>query len=166
MKQCKVCNETKELTDFRTGRNDCKSCENKKRVERKLKQKVEDPTYYDKQRGYDKKRKKIMRENMTPEEMMYESNRSLVKNSINGYSEGSKTFKLLGIDYESFRKHIESQFEEGMTWENRELFGWHLEHIIPRCTANTLEEDIKLHHYTNLRPMWSGDNWKKGTKIL
>jgi hypothetical protein len=168
MKQCKVCNETKELTDFRTGRGECKACENRKRVERKNKQKVEDPTYYDKQRGYDNKRKKIMRENYTDIERFMENVRCMIKNSIKdgGYSKESKTCEILGIDYDGLIEHFESQFEEGMTWENHELFGWHIEHIIPKCTAKTYEEIIKVNHYTNLRPMWSDENWKKGSKIL
>jgi hypothetical protein len=167
MKQCKVCNETKELTDFRTGRNDCKACENRKRVERKNKQKVEDPTYYDKQRGYDNKRKKIMRENFTDEERFDESVRTMIRNCIKegGYSKESTTFEILGIDYDGLRKHFESQFEEGMNWDNHSFYGWHIEHIVPRSSAKTYEEKLRVNHYTNLRPMWSDENWSKGSKI-
>jgi hypothetical protein len=168
MKQCKVCNETKELTDFRTGRNECKACENRKRVERKNKQKVEDPTYYDKQRGYDNKRKKIMRENFTDEEKFVENLRSLVRKSFTekNYSKTSKTFDILGIDKEGLFEHIEKQFKDGMDWTNHGNKGWHIDHIIPLASAKNVDEVIKLNHYTNLQPLWAEENWSKGSKIL
>ena len=127
---------------------------------------MEDPTYYEKQRGYDKKRKKIMRENFTDEERFDKCVRVMIKNSLEGYEKGSRTHEILGIDYEGFRKHIESQFEEGMHFGNHNHKGWHIEHIIPKSTAKTYEEKIKVNHYTNLRPMWSGENWSKGKKVL
>jgi hypothetical protein len=48
-----------------------------------------------------------------------------------------------------------------MTWDNRGLYngqknyGWDVDHIIPKSTAKTKEEVIKLNHYTNLRPRCS-----------
>jgi hypothetical protein len=66
--------------------------------------------------------------------------------------------------FEEFFIHIESQFIDGMSWENRSL--WHIDHIIPLATAKTEEEILRLNHYTNLRPLWALDNLKKGSKIL
>jgi hypothetical protein len=168
MKNCKTCNVTKELTEFRTGRGECKACENRKRVERKNKQKVEDPTYYEKQRGYDNKRKKIMRENFTDEEKFVENLRNLVRKSFSdkNYTKDSRTFEILGIDNEGLYEHIESQFREGMDWGNHGHKGWHIDHIIPLASAKTVEEIIKLNHYTNLQPLWWNENLSKGSKIL
>jgi hypothetical protein len=168
MKKCKICNEDKELTEFRDGRNDCKKCENKKRVERKNRQKVEDETFYEKQREYDKKRKKIMRDNFGEDEKFIESVRGLIKNVFknNNYSKDSRTFEILGIDRDGFISHIESQFVDGMNWENRGLKGWHVDHIVPVSSAKSIDEMIKLNHYTNLRPLWCDENWKKGSKII
>lgn len=62
--------------------------------------------------------------------------------------------------------HLESQFEPGMTWENRRK--WHIDHIIP-CAAFDLtdtEQQRACFHYTNLRPLWASENISKGTKIL
>lgn len=81
-----------------------------------------------------------------------------------GFIKSTKTEKILGCSMDFFIKYIESKFLEGMSWENRSL--WHLDHIIPMCTANTQEEAIKLNHYTNLQPLWAEDNFAKGTKIL
>jgi len=38
-------------------------------------------------------------------------------------------YVMLGCDIETFKKNIESQFEEEMSWEN---YGdWEIDHIIP-----------------------------------
>lgn len=76
----------------------------------------------------------------------------------------SKTENILGCSFEEFFTHIESQFIDGMSWENRSL--WHIDHITPLATAKTEEEILRLNHYTNLRPLWALDNLKKGSKIL
>ena len=81
----------------------------------------------------------------------------------------SKTsIKLLGADIETVLNYIESKFEEGMTWENYGVNGWHIDHIIP-CSSfdlTNLEEQKKCFHYTNLQPLWAKDNMAKGKKII
>jgi hypothetical protein len=81
-----------------------------------------------------------------------------------GFTKRSKTASILGCSYMEFFNHIESKFQEGMTWENRSE--WHIDHIIPLASAKTEEEIIKLNHYTNLQPLWAKDNLKKGAKII
>jgi len=70
---------------------------------------------------------------------------------------------ILGCSVDQFISQIESQFLDNMSWDNREL--WHIDHIIPQSFAENLEEIIMLNHYTNLRPMWSGDNIRKSNTI-
>lgn len=84
--------------------------------------------------------------------------RNLIRMSLhrNGYSKKSKTQSILGCDFDFFIKHIESQFKDGMTWDNRGE--WHLDHIIPMASAKTEEEIIKLNHYSNFQPLWAKDN--------
>ena len=72
--------------------------------------------------------------------------------------------KLLGCSIEDCLKHIEAQWQDGMTWDNWTLSGWHLDHIKPLASANTKEEMELLCHYTNLRPLWASDNLSKGGK--
>jgi hypothetical protein len=72
--------------------------------------------------------------------------------------------KFLGCSVEDCLKHIERQWQEGMTWDNWALSGWHLDHIKPLASANTKEEMEALCHYTNLRPLWASDNLSKGGK--
>lgn len=87
-------------------------------------------------------------------------------NKKKGYKGGKSTWEVIGCDFDTFLAHIQSQFEEGMTLEN---YGhgkgkWNIDHIIPICTAETDEDIERLNHYTNLRPLWSTDNYKKSKK--
>lgn len=81
-----------------------------------------------------------------------------------GFKKGTKSRHILGCSFETFKQHIERQFQKGMTWDN---YGeWHLDHIIPMASANTEEDALKLNHYTNFQPLWAKDNLKKSDKIL
>lgn len=82
-----------------------------------------------------------------------------------GYKKTSKTIEILGIDYESFKQHLENQFEPWMNWDNYGKYmidtfnyGWDVDHIIPVSSGTTEEEVVKLNHYTNLRPLCSKIN--------
>ena len=70
--------------------------------------------------------------------------------------------ELTGCSKEDLIKHLESQFTDGMTWEN---YGeWHIDHIRPCCSFNLEdpEEQKTCFHWTNLQPLWAIDNMKKG----
>jgi hypothetical protein len=71
------------------------------------------------------------------------------------------TRQLLGCPLPDLIKHLESQFTEGMTWKN---YGeWHVDHIKPCCGFNLTapEQQRSCFHFTNLRPLWAIDNWRK-----
>lgn len=76
---------------------------------------------------------------------------------------GSKTFEILGIDMDGFKKYFESKFKDGMGWENKGK--WEIDHIIPISTAKTEEDVYRLNHYTNLQPLWREDNNRKSNKL-
>ena len=71
----------------------------------------------------------------------------------------------LGCNTETFKKHIEQQFTEGMSWEN---YGkWHIDHRIPlKYNKPSLEEVVKRLHYTNTHPMWASENISKGCRYI
>ena len=82
---------------------------------------------------------------------------------LKGNIKSAKTLTLLGCSIPEFMKHLESQFQPGMTWENYGLFGWHRDHIRP-CASFDLsqpEEQAKCFHYTNFQPLWAKDNLAK-----
>lgn len=72
---------------------------------------------------------------------------------------------LLGCSYEELKGHIESKFEDGMSWDN---YGeWHLDHIKP-CSLFDLsleDQQRECFNYTNLQPLWAKDNLSKGNKF-
>jgi hypothetical protein len=70
---------------------------------------------------------------------------------------------LVGCNYNDLKCHLESLFIDGMSWENQGK--WHIDHIIPLSSANNEEEIYKLCNYTNLQPLWTIDNLKKGSKL-
>tara|TARA_B100001964_G_scaffold119411_1_gene132822 strand:- start:56 stop:667 length:612 start_codon:yes stop_codon:yes gene_type:complete len=78
----------------------------------------------------------------------------------------SSTIKLVGCTKEKFWKHLEKQFEVGMTKEN---YGrWHIDHIKP-CASFDLtcpKQQLKCFNYKNLQPLWASENLSKGAKIL
>jgi hypothetical protein len=121
---------------------------------RKSKWSQENKEYFN---DYQKKRKK--------EDIMFKIV-SNMRTSVTRYLryKSKRTFEIVGCTPEFLKAHLENQFKDGMTWENRNL--WHIDHIIPLSSAKTEDEIYELCHYTNLQPLWSEENLKKGKKIL
>lgn len=92
--------------------------------------------------------------------------KSNLRRRINRYltKKSKSTEEILGITYDDFIKYLEQKFTDGMSWDKvgKEI---HIDHIIPLSSAKTEEEVYNLCHYTNLQPLWSIDNLKKGKKI-
>lgn len=88
------------------------------------------------------------------------------------YKKSQRTEEILGCTMEEFKKHIELQFTEGMTWNNHgrckngSCEVWHIDHRIPISSANTEERILELCHYSNFQPMWALENISKNNKIL
>ena len=87
--------------------------------------------------------------------------RSMVRKSFRGYTKKARTHEILGCSYEDFKIHLESMFEDWMTWDNRGLYngefnyGWDVDHKIPLASAESEDVIIRLNHYTNLKPLCS-----------
>ena len=94
---------------------------------------------------------------------LFSLNRAFKQNGLSKPGTGS-SHDLLGCTWEELKKHMESQFTNGMSWDNRGE--WHVDHIIPLSTGKTIDEVKRLCHYSNLQPLWAVDNLKKGAKIL
>jgi len=76
------------------------------------------------------------------------------------------TLELTGCSWSELKSHLESQFTEGMSWDNYGYYGWHIDHIRPCSSFDfTLDgEQKKCFHYTNLQPLWAEDNLRKSDK--
>jgi hypothetical protein len=125
-----------------------------KEKERKLKWSRENKEYSN---NYQKQRKK--------EDILFNL-MSKMRNSVNRYLKyrSKHTFDIVGCSPEFLKEHLETQFTDGMSWDNRSE--WHIDHIIPLSSAKTEDELYKLCHYTNLQPLWAEDNLKKSNKII
>lgn len=80
------------------------------------------------------------------------------------------TVTLLGTSIENVRNHIESQFIEGMSWDNYGVYKngirtWHIDHI-KGCAnfnlSNPNEQKICF-NWKNLQPLWADINISKGS---
>jgi hypothetical protein len=91
--------------------------------------------------------------------------RCRLNNAIkNGQKSGSAVDDL-GCSIPELKQYLESQFQLGMTWENRG-FGagkWQIDHVDPLCNfdLSNREEFLKAFHYTNLQPLWHEDHARK-----
>jgi hypothetical protein len=92
--------------------------------------------------------------------------RTRITKALDGICKSKITTKLLDCSIEQLRKHLESQFKLGMTWDN---YGkWHIDHVRP-CAFFDLSkpnEQKKCFNYKNLQPLWAKDNLEKSNKIV
>lgn len=84
--------------------------------------------------------------------------------ALRGSIKASTTFDLVGCSPVELMRHLESQFVDGMSWDNRTE--WHIDHVRPCDSYDMSKEDQQREcfHYTNLQPLWRSDNLKKGKK--
>ena len=76
-----------------------------------------------------------------------------------------RSLEYLGCSIAEFKAHIESQWQEGMTWENHSMHGWHIDHIKPLdWFIKNSDDPWQANHYLNLQPLWAEENLSKGNK--
>ena len=85
----------------------------------------------------------------------------------NGTVKGGSAVSDLGCTLEELKRHLESQFVDGMNWTNWSRDGWHIDHIKPLSSFDLTDRDqfVKAAHFTNLRPLWAKDNLSKWAKL-
>jgi Prasinovirus endonuclease VII len=92
--------------------------------------------------------------------------RHRVWKAMRGIGEKSvRTIELLGCSIPELRNHLEKQFKPGMTWEN---YGpvWHIDHHKPCAKFDFADpaQQRECFHFSNLQPLFAGENLKKGDK--
>ena len=108
-----------------------------------------------------------MRRKTNPQTKIAECLRGRVWSSLNGASKSQSIIGLLGCSIEELKTYLESQFQEGMTWENHGVDGWHIDHVKP-CALFDLTKDseqLVCFNYKNLQPLWAKENLSKGKKF-
>lgn len=81
---------------------------------------------------------------------------------------GTRTPDLLGCTVEEFKRHLENQFVDGMSWDNYGKKGWEIDHIKPLAAFDLTDvEQVKdASHFSNLQPLWISDNREKADKYV
>lgn len=163
VKVCVSCNVSKSLdnyafrTDTNSYRNQCKDCRNlyvkevkkqekhrKKQNERAQERRRTDPCFLINQRLRARLRKVLVSKKAKRQTEFYE---------------------LLGCSCNEFKKYIEQQFVDDMSWELR---NFELDHKIP-CAffdMTDVEHQKKCFNYTNFQPLKPDVNNKKSDCIL
>lgn len=179
MKRCKRCREKQEITEFhkhpttKDGYHSfCKTC--RKKYMKKLYARTCEEIKRKSNEYYQKNKEKLR-----PKRRAYQKERlandpafALARRLRNrlwyaldnkGWKKNTSFNEYIGCNYDELISHIESQFQEGMSWENKDK--WDIDHIVPLSSAIDLKDMLRLCHYTNLQPMWSRDNRIKYNRI-
>lgn len=81
-----------------------------------------------------------------------------------GFRKIGRTEQITGLSSGDLYNWLQQTYEKryGIFWDGKEEV--HIDHIKPLATAHTVDEVIKLNHYTNLQLLKSKDNLEKGAK--
>ncbi len=121
-----------------------------------------DKEYREKNKAKINKYKSAWKNNKRKTDSMFRLNES-ISSGICGSLKGNKNrriwSKLVGYSLEDLKKHLESKFTKGMTWENYGFSGWHIDHQTPKVTFKYSspddEEFKKCWSLSNLQPLWA-----------
>lgn len=176
MKVCTRCGESKPESEFvkkkKQNLNWCRPCNAIYHREYRKKRKEKDPSYaeyerekqrewWEKNREYGNKRQREYRKN-NEKFRISNATRARYKYAVSNMLRGTMletTFELVGCTPQEFRDHLESQFDEKMSWDNYATY-WEIDHIQPIGTfdLNDPEQVKKAFHYTNCRPLYWEEN--------
>jgi hypothetical protein len=118
-----------------------------------------------------KARRKERRSQRNTQEFISDRIRTLIRNSLHhrGITKDTKTATLLGCSVKEFAYYLESKFSDGMTWANygNKPGNWNIDHILPLASFDLRDEEQQkaAFHYSNCRPLWAVENFKKGSRL-
>jgi hypothetical protein len=163
MKTCFCCKQSFPLEEMR--RAYCKYCKSKLEVKRNPVRAQWNKDNKDLTKQYSFKYTQSQRKDPL-RNFMWACNIGLSRALRGGWYNDKKMKEWVGLVPSELKLYIQSQWEEGMSWENygRKKDCWNIDHIIPPYSSTTKDEIIKLQHYTNLRPLWHSDNVRKRNK--
>ena len=188
-KKCSICTIVKPINEFSKAKSNldgycgyCKPCRKEKYA------------YLYKSGKYDGRYKETERKNyLKNRQKKIDAARNWQKNNKKRFAESQKKYKnkpieraksnlrrrikkllagevsvdcSIGCSKKELAAHLESKFQEGMTWENyglrKERF-WVIDHIKPLASFDLTDKSQRLqaNNYTNLQPLWSLHNEAK-----
>jgi hypothetical protein len=186
-KDCTECGQPKKYSEYcyRSIKNNilhekCKECMNKYaseyRKKNKEKIKIKQKEWVENNQEYIKNYKIQNREHSNElskkkysEDLNYRMKkilRSRFSKTVKNKKTYSKIINYLGVPLEYFKKWIEYQFDENMTWENQGTY-WDFVHVKPCSSFDlTKEDEIKLCFvWHNISPLEKSKNYSKNAKI-
>lgn len=142
-----------------------KACEIQKSHRQTEKRKSYLHYYYNSDHGRMLNRERHYRRQNNIQYRLANTLRCRLRHALHGRVKSGSAVRDLGCSVDFLIKHFESQFLPGMNWSN---YGigikcWTIDHIIPMYLVDLSlpENQLKVCHYTNLRPMWFLDNIKR-----
>lgn len=194
LKRCAECELEKPISDFHSMpggtygvRGTCKTCNNARcrayasrpEVKEARRKRDQTPEGRLKQRKYDKspsrRAKKLEWERRQRAENPFFAIKSNMSRAIRhhltkegGSKFGKTTLDCLPYTIEKLKEHLESQFDDKMSWENYGSY-WHIDHKFPqsRLPYDSIEHPNfkKAWSLENLQPLEAIENIKKGDKL-
>ena len=180
---CKVCEKTKrqerlKKPEFKKKHNEQgakwrrENPERQKELERNYRErnrdKISERRRSEEGRRYSREYQRSRRRN-DPFYKMRQIVSRQVLHALSGNHKAAGTFNALPYTVEQLVEHLESQFDENMTWDNHGSY-WHLDHIYPqsRLPYDSLEHPnfLKCWSLENLRPLEAKENIRKGNKVI
>lgn len=177
LKYCPKCGENLDISLFRKNRNRkdglngyCKNCLSDMQKQERLKGTVKrEKIYRNSEKGKlvsKRALQKYRKSKKYKKQLLPRRISGLIKYSLKNKKNNVSWKMMVGYSPEELKEHLESQFLNGMSWNN--FSDWHIDHIKPICAFNIhswMSEDFKqCWSLENLQPLWAKDNQLKGAK--
>ena len=180
-KRCCRCKEIKPIAEFWKGYSACWDCSRKRYREAQRKWR-KTPT--GKESGYKRHlkysktekgklssqrrgKRRYIKDRKNPKKVLDDAISCLIYQSLRANKKGRRWEKLVDYTLEDLMKHLETQFDDKMNWDNYGSYWW-IDHIKPRSLFNyTVPEDPEFKgcwSLQNLQPLEKIENIKKGKK--
>lgn len=94
-----------------------------------------------------------------------------IRDALKSGKKGHHWETLVGYTLDDLVEHLESLFQEGMSWKNygRGEDKWHVDHVKPKSSFSfTSFDDPEFKEcwaLRNLQPLWEPDNLSKGNRL-
>lgn len=145
-------------------------------AKRHRERKISDPQYMERLRArvrtdeHRRKRNKKLQEKRVndPAAFIAKNLRDRLRRSLKREAKRGSAVRDLGCSIEFLKRHLESLFKPGMSWENYGRKGWHIDHIRPLARFDLTDRNQLLQavHYTNLQPLWWYENLHKHAREM
>lgn len=164
---CKVCRNAKarEVNKIPEVKANKSTYGRKYRTEERNKQRYAEYRANPINKARKNKREKNRRQ-QDPLYKMTHNLRTLINISLSskGYSKSSRTYKLLGADYNTVYQHLVDSAIRNYGYYDQSIV-YHIDHIVP-CSAATNQDELEtLQFYYNLQLLTSEDNLRKSSKL-